>query len=300
MKAIIFTKSGPPEVLQLREIEKPKPKDDEVLIKIHAASVTRGDVFLRDLPLIFKILLPIFGFKKKKIPGHELGGEIEKVGAKVTLFKKGDQVFGTTSGLSIGSCAEYVCLKEKSERGVLAIKPKNLTFEEAAVIPIGAMTALHILRKANIQPGQKVLIYGASGSVGTYAVQLANYFGAEVTGVCSASNFNLVKSIGAEHVIDYTQEDFTKKGKIYDVVFDAVRKISKKIGKKTLKENGIYISASNSTSETNEKLLFLKELIEAGKLKPVIDKRYQLEQIVDAHKYVEKGHKKGNVVIKIH
>ncbi|NPE08977.1 MAG: NAD(P)-dependent alcohol dehydrogenase [Asgard group archaeon] len=298
MKAVIQTKkSGPPEILQLREIEKPVPKDNEVLIRIYAASVTKGDVLFRDLSFIFRLLFPIFGFKMKKIPGHELAGEVEEVGKDVTLFKKGDQVFGTTSGLSTGSCAEYICLSEKPKKGVLALKPINMSFGEAATVPIGGLTALDIISKANIQKGQKVLIYGASGSVGTYAVQLAKYFGAEVTGVCSTSNLELVKSLGADKVIDYTKEDFTEKGQVYDVVFDAVRKLSKSHGKEALKKEGIYLSASDSTHETNEKLIFLKELIEAGKLKSAIDRSYPLEEIVEAHRYVDKGHKKGNVVL---
>jgi NADPH:quinone reductase-like Zn-dependent oxidoreductase len=299
MKAIVYSKYGSPDVLQLKEVEKPAPKEDEVLIRVHAATVTRGDIMLRKLhPLLF-LPLRLFGVRRKKIPGHELAGFIESAGKSVKRFKAGDQVFGTTTGLSVGANAEYICLPEEWSSGVLAIKPANMSYEEAAAVPVGGMTALYILKKGDIQGGQKVLIYGASGSVGIYAIQLAKHFGAEVTGICSTTSIEMVKNLGADKVIDYTKEDFTKSIQTYDVIFDAVGKTSASNSKRSLKKNGIYLSIRSSTSEKTENLLFIKELIEAGKIKAVIERCYPLAQTAEAHRYVEAGHKKGNVVITI-
>jgi NADPH:quinone reductase-like Zn-dependent oxidoreductase len=298
MKAIVSTKHGSPEVLQLTEIEKPTPKENEVLIKVHAATVTQGDLMLRKLHPLMYFPMRLFGVRRKKIPGHEFAGEIESVGADVKQFKVGDQVFGTTTGLGAGANAEYVCLPEEWEGGVLTTKPVNVSYEEAATLPVGGMTALYILRKGNIQKWQKVLIYGASGSVGTYAVQLAkHHFGAQVTGVCSTANIELVKSLGADDVIDYTKEDGTKNGQVYDVVFDAVGKLSSSQRQNLLKEDGAFLTVQSTTSEEIENLVTLRELAEAGVIKVVIDRRFPLEQTAEAHRYVETGRKKGNVVI---
>jgi NADPH:quinone reductase-like Zn-dependent oxidoreductase len=297
MKAIVCAGYGSPNVLHLQEVEKPTPKDNEVLIKIFAATVTRGDVILRSLHPLMGLPMRLFGIRRKKIPGHEFAGEVEVIGKNVTKFKAGDPVFGTTTGLSSGANAEYVCLPEAWSTGVVAIKPSNISYEEAAAIPVGGMTALQILIKGNIQRGQSVLIYGASGSVGTYSVQLAKHFGGEVTGVCSTANVELVKSLGADHIIDYTKEDFSQKGQFYDVIFDAVGKLSSANTKNSLAQNGTYLSVKSSTSEKTENLVFLKDLIEAGKLKAIIDRCYPLEQTADAHRYVEQGRKRGNVVI---
>jgi NADPH:quinone reductase-like Zn-dependent oxidoreductase len=322
MKAIVQTKYGPPEVLQIQEVEKPTTKDNEVLIKVHAFTVTKYDYWVRSstAPTGFGLLMRLAsGVKKPKNPilGTELSGEIESVGKDVKLFKEGDQVFVDT-GMSAGAYVEYICMPED---GAVAIKPANMTIEEATAVPYGGLTALFFLRRADIQTGQKVLIYGASGGVGNYAVQLAKYFGAEVTGVCNTMKLEMVKSLGADKVIDYTKEDFTKSGETYDVIFDTVGKSSVSGCRRSLKKNGFYLLTTfglpklvqilwlKMTSNKNvfmgtlkeraEDLIFLRELIEAGKIKPVIDRTYPMEQIAEAHRYVEQGCAKGKVVITV-
>ncbi len=299
MKAAIITKYGNSEFLKIQEVEKPIPKSNEVLIKVYASSVTAGDIIMRKAGFSMRILLKILGFKNKKIPGTEFSGVIEAVGKDVTQYKVGNEVFGTTTGLTVGGASEYICLPETWRKGVFTFKPFNTTFEEAAATVVGGMTALQLLRKATIQRGSKVMIYGASGSVGTFAVQLAKYFGAEVTGVCSTSNFELVRSLGADHVLDYKAEEFSKtlENCSFDIVFDAVGKLAN--GKKAIKSVEKFISVKSMTSETKDKLDTIKELTEEKKLKTVIDKSFTLDEIVEAHKYVEKGHKRGNVVISI-
>jgi NADPH:quinone reductase-like Zn-dependent oxidoreductase len=297
MRAVIVSKYGPPEGLELIEKEKPVPKENEILIKVHAATVTFGDAVLRRMSFPVRMVFGFFmgGLRKGKILGHEFAGEVESIGDQVTLFKPGDQIFGST-GSKGGANAEYICL---SENAMMSIKPDTMSFEEAAAVPIGGNTALDIMKKGNIKPGNKVLVYGASGSVGTYAVQLAKYWGADVTGVSSSANHELVKSLGADRVIDYKTTDFTKGNETYDVIFDTVRKLSSLQCKRVLAEDGVFLSTSSSTEESSENLTFLKELIETGKLRAVIDKKYPLEDIVDAHRYVDTGRKRGNVVITV-
>jgi NADPH:quinone reductase-like Zn-dependent oxidoreductase len=306
MRAVVCTAYGPPEVLELRDVEKPTPKDGEVLVKVHATTVHVGDVRIRrfDVPRWqWPMARLALGLTKPRNPilGMELAGEIEGVGADVTRFKAGDQVFASTFSSGFGAYAEYKCLPED---GLLALKPANMTFEEAAAgVASGAVAALRVLRKADLQSGQKVLIYGASGSVGTYAVQLAKFFGAQVTGVCSTRNLEMVGSLGAGYVVDYTQEDFADGGDRYDLVFDAVDKISSSRAQQALNDTGIYLNIDKDSGSPSgiktEDLIFLRELVEAGKLKAVIDRRYPLEEIVQAHRYVQEGHKRGHVVITV-
>jgi NADPH:quinone reductase-like Zn-dependent oxidoreductase len=325
VKAIIHTEYGPPDELQLKEVDKPVPKDDEVLIKIHATTVTSSDCNVRNLTFAprwsrLPMRLFVFGAFKPRMNrlGIDLAGEIEAVGKDVKRFKMGDQVFGRPDP-ALGAHAEYICIPED---GVLTIKPANTTWEEAASVPLAGNTALYFIRDlGNIQAGQKVLINGASGGIGTFAVQLAKHYGAEVTGVCSTTNVEMVKSLGADKVIDYTMEDFAKSGETYDVIFDVVGKISFSHCRNSLKEKGIYLTTLPTMAiflqtvwasmvggkkvkfgdalGKVENLIFLRELIEAGKIKPVIDRSYPLEQTAEAFRYVEKGHKKGNVVITV-
>ncbi|MCP1447526.1 NAD(P)-dependent alcohol dehydrogenase [Priestia megaterium] len=300
MKAMVCTKYGKPDVLQLEEVENPIPKENEILIKIHATTVTSGDCRVRSFNSPLLLWLPmriVLGLRKprKSILGVELAGEVEDVGKNVTRFKKGDQLFAMT-GMKFGGYAEYICLPEK---GTIAVKPENVTCEEAASISFGGTTALHFFRKGNIQAGQKVLIYGASGAVGTAAVQLASYYGAEVTGVCSAKNSELVKSLGADRVINYQHENFTEKEERYDLIFDAVGKITKNQCQEALALNGRFVSVEGQgiAKVQTKDLLLLKKLMEEGQIKSVIDRCYSLEQIPEAHEYVETGHKIGSVVV---
>jgi NADPH:quinone reductase-like Zn-dependent oxidoreductase len=323
MKAIVLTKYGSPDGLQLTEVEKPTPKGNEVLIRVRATTVTAGDAEIRTLNFPVRLMLPVrlyVGFIRPRnfILGQELAGDVEAVGKAVTRFKEGDPVFGTT-GFRFGAHAEYACLPEA---GVLAIKPSNMTYEEATAVPVAGIEALHFMRKAKIQSGEKVLIVGAGGSIGTIGVQLARYFGAEVIGVDRSGKLDMLRSIGADHTIDYTQEDFTQNGQTYDVIFDVMGKRSFSGSIQSLKPNGRYLLGGNSglsqllrgrwismtgskkvivgaASQKIEDLVFLKELIEGGTIKSVIDRRYPLEKTAEAHRYVDTGQKKGNVVITV-
>jgi NADPH:quinone reductase-like Zn-dependent oxidoreductase len=330
MKAVVYTEYGPPEVLHLEELEKPAPKEDEILIRVYATTVNIGDLWARNFkeitPSRFTMPLPLwfpsrmyFGVRRPRINilGSEFAGEIEAVGRNVKRFRKGDQVFGYR-GQSMGAYAEYLCVPED---GLVAIKPANMTYDEAATVPYGALTALSLLRKVNIQRGQKVLINGASGGIGSAAVQLARYFGAEVTGVCGTSRLEFVKSLGADKVIDYTRQDFTQSDETYDLIFDILGKSSFSRCKNSLKQNGIYLLASFKmkqllqmlwasitggkkvicalSSESREDLVFIKELAEAGKIRSILDRCYPLEQAAEAHRYVEKGYKTGSVIITV-
>ncbi len=317
MKAAVYTQYGPPEVLQVMEVAKPTPKDNEILLRIKATAVNSGDVRLRKadpfaVRFVFGLLRP-----RIKILGSVFSGEVERVGKQVKHFKAGDQVFGHTN-MSFGAYAEYVCLPED---GSLALKPTGISHDEAAAIPFGGVTALHFIKKAMIKANQNVLIVGASGAVGSAAVQLAKSYGANVTGVCSTANIDLVKSIGADKVIDYSKEDFTQNGEIYDLIFDTVNTVSVPRSLRSLTKNGLMILSAAGMKEmiqgawismtSKRKIMtgvishnaadisFLKELMETGRIKAVIDRTYALEQIPEAHAYVEKGHKKGNIIINI-
>ena len=327
MKVIVWTEYGPPDVLQLEEVAKPIPKDNEVLIRIHATTVTTGDCEQRRMKtaLRYRLLMRMYvGLRRPQriaILGMELAGEVDSLGQDVTRFTEGDQVFAATGFVRMGTCAEYICLPEESEDSALARMPANVTYEEAAPVPVGGLEALSFLRLGGIGSGQKVLINGAGGTIGAYAVQLAKYFGADVTAVDSTPKLDMLRSIGADHVIDYAQEDFTRSGETYDFILDVVSKSPFSGTIRSLARDGRYLIADPGlsqrgrgrwTSRTSRKsvtfgaahsktedLLFLKKLIEAGEVRSVIDRRYPLEQTAEAHRYVETGQKAGHVIITV-
>jgi len=313
MKAFIYTKYGPPEVLQMAELAKPSPKDDEILVKVYATTVTAGDWRMRKAdPVFVRLINGLFRPRKIKVLGFELAGVVESAGKNVEKFKVGDEVFASC-GFKFGAYAEYKCLRiidNNEKKGIVALKPSNISFEEAAAVPIGGLTALNILRKAGLGVGaanpditKTILIYGASGSVGTYAIQIAKHYGVEVTAVCSTSNLEMVKSIGADRALDYTREDFIEPGVKYDIIFDAVGKMMTGIPKSAFMEalaiDGKWLTVDMGHKDNEGDLITLKEMIEEGSVKPVIDRRYTFEEIPKAHKYVEQKHKKGNVVISV-
>jgi len=300
MKAVVYEAYGPPDVLHLADVPKPAPRPDEIVIKVYATTVSAGDARMRALnvpgPIWERLAARVYlGIRrpKRQILGMQLAGEVEATGENVRRFVVGDQVFAST-GLEFGGYAEYRCLAEKS---VTAVKPATMSYEEAATVPTPGIGALRVLRQANIQPGQNVLVYGASGSVGTFAVQLARVFGAEVTAVCSGANSELVKSLGASEVIDYTRTDYAASGARYDCIFDAVGKIPKAERQKALAPAGTFVSITQQDGERLEDLVYLRDLIEAGELRTVIDRRYPLAEAAEAHRYVDTGHKKGHVVL---
>ncbi len=296
MRAVIYEKYGSPDVLELRDINKPIPKENEVLIRIHSTTVSAGDWRLRKAdPFLARIFNGLFKPKRVKVLGFELAGVIEEVGKKVQNFKMGDHVFASC-GLRFGGYAEYTCLPVND---LIALKPSNMTFEEAATVPVGGLTALRFIKQSGLKKGDHILVYGASGSVGTFAVQIAKSLGATITAVCSTANINLVTQLGAHKIIDYTRDDFTKTDTRFDVIFDAVGKTSKAVCKHLLKPGGKYVSVTGSPKSSPEDMLILKELVESGKLITVIDRRYTLDQIREAHTYVESFHKKGNVVVNV-
>ena len=304
MKAAIYEKYGSPNVLKLVDVKKPQPNDNEFLVKIYATTVTSGDVRLRASDFPFLFWLParlIFGlFKpKKNILGHEFAGTVEEIGKNITKFKVGDKVFGTATMLKKGAYAEFICLPQEWKHGVVELMPKNLNFKEATALSIGAMTAMYLLEKAHLKKEQKILVYGASGSVGSYAVQIAKQQGALVTGVCSKLNFEMLKSLGVTSLIDYKEEDYSENNEKFDVVFDAVGKTSKSKAKKVLNSKGTFVSVNMITKEKSEHLKQIKELVENELIKSFIDRTFDLTEIVEAHQYVDTGRKRGNVVIEI-